>query len=387
MSWDSDRNIEEEIQNERQLRQNDQQTWEPWGPLDWPDDYGVFEFYADRLKSQSKYSGVRILRAARTALLRFRDETNVIDNITDLGSYQAEKFADWLIDEREVSKETRDKYISRLNKMGEFYSKHDYFNGNPFSDVEKTTSSNSSTGFLESNRVEIPKSTIINKIRDYGIKNTTTVMIVTLAKTGIRLSELCNLTDKDLNIDNLVGEKFLDPRPELKDKPDTLYVDSNIEKGAISGDTNGNKRKVDTEIPIDSELKQLLTWYLIARPANFSSDPLFRSNKREMGSQLTTSGGGHHIINWSKEVGLHGNDDQMDNVTAHWFRSFFTTEMFMNTNVEELNGMSIEKFVKGLRGDVGDDVLDEYLQGSGDYRDAVVSNTPKFGIQLRIENQ
>jgi len=381
MTWTSDRKIEQEIQDKIEEHQNSEEIWKPWGPLDWPDDYGEFEYYADRLKNQSKYGALTQLRSSRTALIEFKAETEYIDSLQELNNYTAEKFANWLVNEKGIAESTRDGYISVLDGLGEFYSEADHFDGNPFSDVELIDDDEqNSTGFLENNRVDIPKTTIVKKIDDYGVKNENTVIIITLAKTGIRISELCNLNDSDLNLSNKVGNELIEPRPELQGKPDTLYVDENVERESLDDDTDGNKRKVGTEIPIDNELKQLLTWYLLARPGNFSESdetPLFRSID---GSRFSSSTASARVTTWSKEVGLHGNDDEMNNVTAHWFRSFFTTEMYESTDSDELNGMSVIHFVKGLRGDVGADVIWEYIQGDREFHKIVTNNTPKFGL-------
>ena len=47
----NNRDIEDEIETEMERRRKENGVWQPWGPLNWPDDYGDYEYYADRFRT------------------------------------------------------------------------------------------------------------------------------------------------------------------------------------------------------------------------------------------------------------------------------------------------------------------------------------------------
>ncbi len=183
-------------------------------------------------------------------------------------------------------------------------------------------------------------------------------VVLTLVKTGIRAGELCNLDFRDVSIDHTEVKNFRDspPRAATSGHPDTLFIDSSIDVGTVvNGERRkeGNKRHRDTLIPIDKELKDTLIQWLSVRPdPRRDSEPLFVNLASKYGERLTT-GMVHSLVRnavekqgWYKEGA-----GPEENVTPHYFRHFFTTEM--------RNRIGDAYAVKYIRGDVGD-VMDRY---------------------------
>ena len=72
------------------------------------------------------------------------------------------------------------------------------------------------------------------------------------------------------------------------------------------------------------------------------------------------------VSNWGKEAGIHEGKGGL-NVDVHWFRHFFTTYMRRRVSNEDLQSKKEPKYyVKGLRGDSGQDVIDMYTHDWGD---------------------
>jgi integrase len=187
-------------------------------------------------------------------------------------------------------------------------------------------------------------------------------IIVTLLKTGMRAGELCNLDLRDLNVTN-VSLPSGDVRPALQARPDSLYVSAAPTAGEK---TNGelrsesNKRKRETVVPVDDELKRVLEAWLAIRPdTNSPANPLFVRTDRNWGERQTGSGI-HYIV--ERLARRHGwyetNGGSGTNVTPHYFRHFFTTNLRDRTGDRGI--------VKYLRGDVASDIIDTYTHNWGD---------------------
>jgi site-specific recombinase XerD len=189
-------------------------------------------------------------------------------------------------------------------------------------------------------------------------------LIVTLLKTGIRVGECCNLDLRDVHLDDseVQAAYRIGHRGTLDGRPDSLYVAAEPTKGAsYNGErrTASNKRKRDTVIPVDGELKRVLKAWLGIRPDTTSSaSPLFCSTS-EWGKRTTPSmiraivADRAEARGWYREGG-----DASENVTPHYFRHFFTTHLRDRTGDRGV--------VKYLRGDVATDIIDTYTHNWGD---------------------
>ena len=189
-------------------------------------------------------------------------------------------------------------------------------------------------------------------------------LIATLLKTGMRVGELCNLDLRDLALDDIeVRDAFdTEPRPQLDTRPDSLYVDSEPARGAVTnGETRAasNKRKRATVIPVDEELKAALKRWLAIRPDSPSpADPLFVYTSGDWGQRLTPRAVRNVVTDHAREAGWYeSGGDAADNVTPHYFRHFFTTHLRDRTGDRGV--------VKYLRGDVADDIIDTYTHNWG----------------------
>ena len=190
-------------------------------------------------------------------------------------------------------------------------------------------------------------------------------LVVTLLKTGMRVGELCNLDLRDLSVSDaeLDGAYALGGRPALAERPDSLYVTADAAVGEeLNGEvrTAANKRKRETVIPVDDELRRTLKRWLAVRPdASSSAEPLFVGTAEGWGERLEPQAVRHVVERYAREEGWYRTGGGADeNVTPHYFRHFFTTHLRDRTGDRGV--------VKYLRGDVADDVIDTYTHNWGD---------------------
>ncbi len=184
----------------------------------------------------------------------------------------------------------------------------------------------------------------------------------TLLKTGMRVGECCNLDLRDLYLaDPEVQAAYpVDHRGALDGRPDSVFVPSDPDRGSVyNGEerTASNKRKRDTVIPVDAELKRLLKAWLAIRP-DTDSPALFCSTS-EWGKRATPSMVRSFVSDHARERGWYRvGGDATENVTPHYFRHFFTTHLRDRTGDRGV--------VKYLRGDVASDIIDTYTHNWGD---------------------
>ena len=189
-------------------------------------------------------------------------------------------------------------------------------------------------------------------------------LIGTLLKTGVRVGECCNLDLRDVYLDDpAIKDVYgISHRGALDGRPDSIYVSSTPKRGSeYNGErrTASNKRKRDTVVPVDAELKKLLkTWLAIRPDTTGPSQPLFCSTS-EWGRRVTPSMVRTIVTERASERGWHREGGGAEeNVTPHYFRHFFTTHLRDRTGDRGI--------VKYLRGDVATDVIDTYTHNWGD---------------------
>ncbi|MFB6110172.1 MAG: tyrosine-type recombinase/integrase [Halodesulfurarchaeum sp.] len=187
-------------------------------------------------------------------------------------------------------------------------------------------------------------------------------VILLLLKTGVRAGEACNLDLRDVH---LAGSPVPtgSVRPQLEGRPDSLFVSPDPTRGEkTNGETRSasNKRKRETVIPIDDELREALIEWLAVRPdPRSSAEALFLSTGRNWGKRLTGSDVHHLVTTRAAERGWYEpGAGAGENVTPHYFRHFFTTHLRDRTGDRGI--------VKYLRGDVATDVIDTYTHNWGD---------------------
>ena len=195
-------------------------------------------------------------------------------------------------------------------------------------------------------------------------------IVMLLVKTGIRAGELCNIDMRDVHINDPRVEHLFPPlRSEIKDRPDTIYIERHTDMQAGKA-TNGeirissNKRKRSTIIPIDDELKSVLILWLAIRPESKDAGKPFVNRLTghvgtEIGDRIDNNQVHLLVTKATDDWGWwDSNNTKGMNVTPHYFRHFFTTYMRDRTGDDV--------FVQFIRGDKGDEALDEYTHNWGD---------------------
>jgi len=187
-------------------------------------------------------------------------------------------------------------------------------------------------------------------------------LLLTMLKTGVRVGELCNLDVRDLSTP--VTREALDVpvRPQLDGRGDALFVASDRAVGDViqGGErTAANKRERATVIPVDDELRSVLTRWLAVRPDPVSqANPLFVSTRDGWGERVTPHVVHHAVESHARGFGWHRDGGGAEeNVTPHYFRHFFTTHLRDRTGDRGI--------VKYLRGDVASDIIDTYTHDWG----------------------
>ncbi|SEW32483.1 tyrosine-type recombinase/integrase [Natrinema salifodinae] len=188
-------------------------------------------------------------------------------------------------------------------------------------------------------------------------------VVVTLLKTGMRVGELCNLDLRDLHLETPELDLEWTTRVGLERRPSSLFVAAEPARGTtVNGEerTASNKRKRETVVPVDGELRRVLLEWLAIRPdAVSSARPLFLDTGESWGRRLEPSDVRYIVEKHARDHGWYrtGGGTQ-ENVTPHYFRHFFTTHLRDRTGDRGI--------VQYLRGDVAGDVIDTYTHNWGD---------------------
>lgn len=326
-------------------------------------EYGDFEYWAQEMyEVRGKAPGtVREFYNAVSSLERFIEQSDTVNcEPTDIDERDAKKYKNWI--ETEVEPSTAKSYINNLDTMANFYLSKGYYPGNPFNNLADgiNTSNNRdrSSSFQMNDRITVDDSRLREAIRStHGSQKI--VLLAILVKTGVRISECVNLDWEDININHSLADDILpEPRFEVSDMTDTIYV---------SSEKTGNKREVSSWIPIDGELKRLLLWHALTRERRFQDqNPVLMSDhhpQEKPSDRLRSNTAWRQVVSWAAEQG-HGWYDssrhEKKSVTPHWFRAKFTT--YMSTRLESADdlGPSPKDIVKGLRGDVAADIVEDY---------------------------
>jgi integrase len=183
-------------------------------------------------------------------------------------------------------------------------------------------------------------------------------VIVLLLKTGVRVGELCNLDLQDLVLDGALGTLGYDVsrRAPIASRDQALFVPAQPDG---DGRSAANKRKRDTIVPVDDELREVLLEWLAIRPDTTTSPaPLFVHTKTDWGDRLSPQAVRATVRTRAGERGWYETGGgATENVTPHYFRHFFTTHLRDRTGDRGI--------VKYLRGDVADDIIDTYTHNWG----------------------
>lgn len=275
-------------------------------------------------------------------------------------------FIDWLRDGTRTDRTVKN-YCEAIRLFYGYYNTRGTYEVNPMEiamedvEIENDTSPYRRELSIDEMREGIQK---IDRPRQFAV-------VILLLKTGMRSGEVCNLDLRDIHLrDPKVKQHLPDPRPVISDIPNSIFVSSNISAGdVVNGErrNDANKRKRDTIIPIDDELQRVLKYYIAARvPARSEANPLItidthpgKNGGVSIGDRLNTNAAHQTVKRFAEMNGWYEKGAGVNkNVTPHYCRHFFTTNMRSRTDDDV--------FVKFIRGDVGDDIIDNYTHNWGD---------------------
>ncbi|WP_265111612.1 tyrosine-type recombinase/integrase [Halosolutus halophilus] len=252
-------------------------------------------------------------------------------------------------------------YASYLNRFYSYLERVGHADENPMTVVLEEMNES-----IESNPTR--RDVTLGEMRTFvdGIRHPLhRALVVTLLKTGIRAGELCNLDLIDVNLDHEAAT--WQPRAHIAGRPDSVFISAEHTYGRESGGERrqaSNKRKRETVIPIDGELKDVLVRWLAVRPDTPRTGPdvaapLFLGTADRWGRRLTPNVVHHVVEQHAREAGWYRTGGgASENVTPHYFRHFFTTHLRDRTGDRGI--------VQYLRGDVASDVIDTYTHNWGD---------------------
>lgn len=265
----------------------------------------------------------------------------------------------WIADLRtDAAESTVASYAAYLHRFYAYMNEVGEFEDNPMTLVMEELDEQIAT---DPNRRDISVEQMAAFVQSIGHPLAKAV-IGTLLKTGMRAGELCNLDLRDLHLDT-ESVPTGPVRPQLEGRPDTVFVSSEPVQGSEYNKElreTSNKRKRETIIPIDDELKTVLIDWLAIRPNSPSpAAPLFVNTERNWGHRLTGHDVHHLVTSRANGQGWYETGAGAgENVTPHYFRHFFTTHLRDRTGDRGI--------VKYLRGDVATDIIDTYTHNWGD---------------------
>lgn len=348
-------------------------------PVD-PED--IYDHYAEQLRIEGKSERtVRQLRTVESKFETFLEQEGI--SVNEVGVQEVKRFINK--EKQSVTDESVLGYVRALNSMVDYYCNRGYFDANPVKIAIDETEWNVDN---RKHRKELSLKQLRSGIQSETRPVTFTELIL-LAKTGARAAEVSNLDWADIHITHPLSDRlFPEPRGEIQDYPDTLFIDSTISEGdEVRGEvrTSGNKRKVDSKIPIDNELKDTLVWWKAMQPPSKSpANPILTQDggggKSSLGERLSSESVSSRATMWARERGWNPKGTGIEqSISSHWFRHFFTTHMTRRIDPDDIEGNSPREIVKFYRGDVGEDIIDRYTHHWGNYtRSAYLNNIYKL---------
>lgn len=320
------------IRAEKQV--GDARPWRPEDPLE-SIDFTGWDLAGEFLRWLETIGRAKAsLQSYRRVLNQFQAFLNEKRGGKHIGKATREDVALWKkeLDDRGLSEATKVGYFVLLNNFYRFLVESgDYpHRVNPVWMVKKSMSLANVTPLRREVTVEEMGEFVrfVKHPRDRAL-------IVLLLKTGMRRGECANLRLGDIALDEVGRNK----NPKLR--PRSVLVEAG---------RPGTKRRPDTLIPIDEETVRALKTWLAVRPRS-ESDRLFV--ELNMKGAIDRQRLSYVVQEWARKFGWWSPDaDLTVNVTPHFFRHFFTTQM-------RVRGMS-DAVVSYIRGDSAKDIKDVY---------------------------
>lgn len=301
----------------------------------------------------------RSVRTAWDHLVEFCQEKG--HTVEEIGPSEASDFCYYLKDLDRVAENTAEFYVQTLSYMIKWLTGRGMADYDPFGAVLEDEDPFEYSE--QTHLVEIP----LNKLREAiaKIENPTTLLLVALLlKTGLRRSEAINLDYRDIHLDHPISSIMPEPRVEIREKPDSLYVDSSIsedEKHNGEVRSQGNKPSSFRPIPIDQELKDLLVWTIgMNQSLSSKPHPLIRTPSSPHGDRISKQHTYHLFSEFAESNGwrsTHGLD-----VYPHWCRHWFSTTIEDNIDSNKVKTGTVKDYAGALRGDQDSKTIDRYLQ-------------------------
>lgn len=336
------------------------------------EDEDICEYYLE-LRDNHLSPGSKVgYRATWNRFQEFLSDKNIDSDDTDdlsfhdINSNLIIEWADYLRSHDSINEEsTVEKHIDKLSAMVSWFVENGIIKGsNPIKKANKELDievSSSAKYKVEEGALRAAISNIKRPL--------TLVIVVVLLKTGLRIGELVNLDERDVYLDHPLENYLDDYRTDLVGKPDSIYVDSTISEGdKVNGEvrSNSNKPKSTRIIPIDTETKEVLIWYLAMRQKpNSDANPILVFNtgkgKSEVGNRIGVQAVRGLFNEWSDEHGWYDADDS-SSVKPHWCRHWFTTIVVSNADDDLIEIGTLADYIDFLRGDTASATRKDYIQ-------------------------
>jgi len=284
----------------------------------------------------------------------------------EMTRHECRDLLDQLASNPDILGETAERYGEKIRKFYGYFNARGTFEVNPMElAIENYEFGEEAEKFKR--EISIPEMREFVQELNHPL---TLAVIMLLVKTGIRAGELCNIDMRDVHLDDgRVKHLFPPLRPEIQDRPDSIYIERHAEMQAgqmANGEIRraSNKRKRTTIIPIDDELKKVLVLWLAVRPESNAPGKPFLTRvsphrDADIGDRLFTDMVFEIVRAAAEERGWWDAENTPGmNVSPHYFRHFFTTYM------RERTGDSV--FVQFIRGDTGNAAIDDYTHDWGD---------------------
>lgn len=348
------------------------------------DGESLFEYYRAE-------SGVDLatVSAEKTAWRTYTDWAE--DNNLELGEVnkkEVKEFKSFLL--KEYNNSTPASYFSRVDGIISWLNRTEEADYNPFDHVDAPKRKDD-TSKIDVNLDDLRDA--ILEVKSESIELFVYIMVA--LKTGLRSSEIVNLDLRDVHLDHPISKAMPDPRKELYNHPDTLYVDSTISKEEVhNGEkrTDGNKENSTRKVPIDRELKSVLVWWIAMQPPSESpANPLMQRVKDPVGGRYSGHSMRIRVTEWARRNNLNSADMKHFGVDSHWCRHWFSTTLRARIDDDEVTLGSAKGYVEGLRGDSEDSTIDTYThewdevreKDDKEYREVYEENVPMLLVDSK----
>lgn len=354
------------------------------GVRDKKEDESYIDYFINESDQDYAESSKPTIRTSWNKLLKWAEEEGY--SLEEIDRSEADEFGDYLEEDDSIKESTAYDYVITIINVVDWLALEaklaDY---NPYTHLQyRFASENGQTEKIEIKLPELRQA--LQEALQFRIELFVYLMIS--LKCGLRKSETINLDLRDIHLDHPISGGMPEPRKEIYNYPDTLYVDSSISEGEKhNGETRkcGNKPKSFRKVPIDQELKDVVVWWIAMLPPTTSpAKPLLRKTIDPEARRPSPSTITEMVTGWAREQGFNNPEKKHFGVDSHWCRHWFSTQLRARIDSNEVPLGSPTEYVEGLRGDTRDSVIETYTQdwkevqnqGEKSYREVYEDNIP-----------